>query len=276
MRPTPQTGFVVNPMRICAPANQTSHAAIAAHPEPEAAPACFFSVHAYIREFDDGAIIMDLRNGTYVGVDAQHLSDLRPRIGNWPDSGRSNLEVERRDLSTSESLIAELLARGILTTSRTPTQPAPATTPTTALTATSSGGARRPIPLMHVVQFAIAFLVVARGLRRNRLASLVDRLRRHQASIQPGHAVTHDDIVARWRSFLWLRTWCYTAQRRCLLDSLVLSVFLTKGMVPCTFVIGVATKPFVAHAWVQIAGSVLNDTVEYVQDFAPILSVSGE
>jgi hypothetical protein len=47
-------------------------------------------------------------------------------------------------------------------------------------------------------------------------------------------------------------------------------------MVPCTFVIGVATRPFVAHAWVQIAGSVLNDTVEHVQDFAPILSVSGE
>src|SRR5260370_31302008 len=98
-------------MQICAPANQTCHAAIAAHPEPEAAPAYFFSVHAYIREFDDGAIILDLRNGTYVGVDAQHLSDLRPRIGNWPDSGRSNREAERHDLSTSESLIAELLTR---------------------------------------------------------------------------------------------------------------------------------------------------------------------
>jgi len=263
-------------MQICAPANQTYHAALAVHPESEAAPACFLSVQAYIREFDDGAIIMDMRNGTYVGVDAQHLSDLRPRIGNWPDSGRSNREAERHDLSTSESLIAELLTRGILTTSRTPTQPAPATTATTALTVASAGGARRPIPLMHVVQFAIAFLVVALGLRRNRLASLVDWLRRRQSSIQLEHSVTHDNIVARCRSFLWLRTWCYTAQRRCLLDSLVLSVYLTKGRVPCTFVIGVATKPFVAHAWVQIAGSVLNDTVEHVQEFAPILSVSSE
>jgi hypothetical protein len=198
------------------------------------------------------------------------------RIGNWPDSSRSNREAERRDISTSERLIAELLSRGILTTSRTPTQPTPATNPSTALTIASSGLARRRIPFIHVVQFAVAFLVVALCLRRNDLAPLVDWLRRHQSSIQSGYLVTNDDIVARLGSFLWLRTWCYTAQRRCLLDSLVLSVYLTKGMVPCTFVIGVATRPFVAHAWVQIAGSVLNDTVEHVQDFAPILSVSGE
>jgi Transglutaminase-like superfamily len=263
-------------MQICAPASQTSDAAIAAHPEPGAAPVCFFSAHAYVHEFDDGVIILDLRNDTYVGVDARHLSDLRTRIGNWPDSGRSSREAECHDISTSESLIAELLTRGILTTSRTPTPPTPATTPTTALTVASFGVARTRIPLGHAVQFAIAFVVVALRLRRNGLASLVDWLRRHQSSIQPGHSVTHDFIVARLGSFLWLRTWCYTAQRRCLLDSLVLSVYLTRGMVPCTFVIGVATKPFVAHAWVQIAGSVLNDTVEHVQEFGPILSVSGE
>ncbi len=263
-------------MQTCTPASQSSHAPIAAHPEPAAAPACFLSVHAYIREFDGGAIILDLSNDTYMGVDVQYLSDLRTRIGNWPDSGRSNRETVRHDISSSESLIAELLSRGILTTSRTPTQPTPATDPSTALTIESSGLARRRIPIIHVVQFAVALLVVALCLRRNDLVFLVDWLRRHQSSMQPGHSVSNDDIVARLGSFLWLRTWCYTAQRRCLLDSLVLSVYLTKGMVPCTFVIGVATKPFVAHAWVQIEGSVLNDTVEHVQEFSPILSVSGE
>jgi hypothetical protein len=47
-------------------------------------------------------------------------------------------------------------------------------------------------------------------------------------------------------------------------------------MVPCTFAIGVATKPFLAHAWVQIGESVLNDTAEHVQDFKPLLSIGGE
>jgi hypothetical protein len=46
-------------------------------------------------------------------------------------------------------------------------------------------------------------------------------------------------------------------------------------MVPCTFVIGVATKPFLAHSWVQLGEYVLNDTTERVQDFMPILSIGG-
>ena len=79
--------------------------------------------------------------------------------------------------------------------------------------------------------------------------------------------------MTRLTSFLWLRALCYTAQRRCLFDSLVLSVYLTREKIPCTFVIGVATKPFLAHSWVQIGESVLNDTAERVQDFKPILSV---
>jgi hypothetical protein len=69
------------------------------------------------------------------------------------------------------------------------------------------------------------------------------------------------------------RIWFYTAQNHCLLDSLVLSVFLTNRRVPSTFVIGVATKPFLAHAWVQIGDSVLNDTSEYTQMFSPLLAV---
>jgi hypothetical protein len=85
-----------------------------------------------------------------------------------------------------------------------------------------------------------------------------------------------DNTAQQLASFLWLRTWCYTAQRRCLFDSLVLSIYLTRGMVPCTFVIGVANKPFLAHAWVQIGESVLNDTAEHVHNFKPILSIGGE
>lgn len=76
-------------------------------------------------------------------------------------------------------------------------------------------------------------------------------------------------------SFLRLRLFFYTAHRRCLFDSLVLTAFLTKTGVPCTFVIGVSTKPFLAHAWVQIGETVLNDTAEHIQMYTPIFSVDG-
>jgi hypothetical protein len=130
--------------------------------------------------------------------------------------------------------------------------------------------------MTHVIQFFIALLTVALHLRRNRLPVLLDWVRRQQALIRSGYTITHENTMARFASFVWLRTWCYTAQRRCLFDSLILAVYLTRGMIPCTFAIGVATKPFLAHAWVQIGDSVLNDTAEHVQDFKPILSIGGE
>jgi hypothetical protein len=263
-------------MQVTTPALETSSVATEPRAEPAVSSTCFFAAHAYVCEFEDGAIILDLRNDTYLGVDAQHLRNLRARIGNWPDSDRNDGEAERPGMTGSERLIADLLTRGILTTSPTSRQLSPMTTPTMALTTPSSAGARRGIPLTHVAQFFIAFLVVGVCLRRAGLLSLLDWLCRRQSSIHRVNTATEGDTVQRLASFLWLRTWCYTAQRRCLFDSLVLGVYLTRGMIPCTLVIGVATKPFLAHAWVQIGESVLNDTAEHVQNFKPIFSVGGE
>jgi hypothetical protein len=113
-------------------------------------------------------------------------------------------------------------------------------------------------------------------LKRNNLLSLLAWLRRSQSSIHSVHAVAQEQVSERLKSFLWLRAWCYTAKRRCLFDSLVLSIYLTREKIPCTLVIAVTTKPFLAHAWVQIGDSVLNDTAEHVQDFQPILSIGSD
>jgi Transglutaminase-like superfamily len=243
--------------------------------ESAASSICFLSAHAYCCEFEEGAIILDVRGDTYLGIDARHLSSLRSRIGNWPNSGRSHRKAEPQDVSATEDLIKDLFVRGILTTSII-WKPPPATHPIKALTVMSPRESRSRIPLAHMVQFLMALLMVAWGLRRARLAALLGWLRRQQSRLHRGHAVEPGNVAARLASFLWLRSWFYTASRRCLFDSLVLSVYLTRGTVPCTFVIGVATKPFLAHAWVQIGESVLNDTAERVHDFKPILNISGE
>jgi Transglutaminase-like superfamily len=233
-------------------------------------------VHAYLCEFDDGAILLDLRSDTYLGIDVQHLSNLRACIGNWPDSDRSDRAVEHHDVSASESLLVDLLARGILTTTPTCRQSPPALNPTTALTLSSSERTRSRIALTHIAQFSIALLVVMSRLRKNRFPALLDWLRQRQSSIHCGNSVPQEEIVERLASFLRLRIWCYTARQRCLFDSLVLTVYLTKAKIPCTFVIGVASKPFLAHSWVQIGHSVLNDTAEHAQDFKIILSIGGK
>jgi hypothetical protein len=260
-------------MQICTPAGQSSDAGVRSPSDPTAQPALFLSAHVHLCEFDDGAVILDLRRDSYVGIDAQHLANLRNRIGNWPDSDRTGQKLGRHEISVSVNLIADLLSRGILTTSPTPRQSRPAANATGALTVPSSSQELQRIRLPHIAQFFIAFMVVVLLLRRNRLPMLLDWLRRRQAVIHRGYSVTREEVMTRLTSFLWLRALCYTAQRRCLFDSLVLSVYLTREKIPCTFVIGVAIKPFLAHSWVQIDESVLNDTAERVQDFKPILSV---
>jgi hypothetical protein len=73
--------------------------------------------------------------------------------------------------------------------------------------------------------------------------------------------------------FRRLRTFTYTAKDHCLLDSLILTDFLYRnGLIP-TFVIGIRTKPFLAHAWVQIEDCVMDDRLESLENMTPILVV---
>jgi hypothetical protein len=59
----------------------------------------------------------------------------------------------------------------------------------------------------------------------------------------------------------------------CLFDSLALIHFLAQyGLYP-DWVFGVSADPFEAHCWVQAGQVVLNDTVERVSAFTPILTI---
>jgi Transglutaminase-like superfamily len=238
-----------------------------------ARPTYFLSEHSYCCEFEDGAIILELDTGTYLGVHAECLHDLRACVRNWPHPQQIDRGLMDSTSAASEHLIAELLSRGILTTSPTPKRSLTTTTPLAALTITDSAALRERVPIKHIRQFAMAILIVATRHRDKTLPSLLGWLRQRQGSIRNGHSVTSSDAARLLASFLRLRIWFYTADQRCLFDSLVLAVFLTRQWVPCTFVIGVSTKPFRAHSWLQIRELVLNDTAEHVQTFTPILAI---
>jgi hypothetical protein len=234
---------------------------------------CHLSAHVYCREFDDGAIILDLRNGCYLGINAKDLPDLKSRIGNWPTSPRFESNVKDLGSASTESLISDLLLRGILTTAEPKTRPASLVSPLTSLTMDGYSIAQKSIPTTHILQFVLSLVQVLLRGRQGRLEPLLNWIRQRRSFLENRSSVTEDRVADLLSSFFRLRIWFYTANNHCLFDSLVLSVFLTRERVPCTFVIAVATKPFLAHSWVQIGECVLNDTVEYVQTFNPILTV---
>src|SRR3546814_7368922 len=58
---------------------------------------------------------------------------------------------------------------------------------------------------------------------------------------------------------------------RCLVQSLATCALLRRQGVPCRFAIGVRSRPFAAHAWVELDAQVVNDDLENVRQFTPIL-----
>jgi Transglutaminase-like superfamily len=248
--------------------------------QPAVQPDCFLADHAHCCELDGGAIVLDVRSDAYLGIEAQFIPALRARVGNWPDADPSDQESSDGDrtaigIPALEMLVGELIARGILTTSSGSTRSSPAPNPRAASAFTASSQSWRDVCFADIRRFTVALLMVVLKFRKRRLQSLLGWLHRQQSSTHVQPWSIREDVTRELNSFLWLRTWCYTASRHCLFDSLILSIYLTKASIPCTLVIGVATKPFLAHAWVQIGESVLNDTAEHAHMFKPILSIGG-
>lgn len=73
--------------------------------------------------------------------------------------------------------------------------------------------------------------------------------------------------------FRHLRPLFYTARAHCLFDALIFTDYLLRLGQDAQFVIGIRTRPFEAHAWTQSGSYVLEDRVEKVQLFTPILVV---
>lgn len=58
---------------------------------------------------------------------------------------------------------------------------------------------------------------------------------------------------------------------QCVPCSLALTVCLRRDAIPARLVMGVSGRPFAAHCWVQVGDRVVNDTLDHVILFTPIL-----
>src|SRR5258708_3033715 len=110
------------------------------------------------------------------------------------------------------------------------------------------------------------WLEKVKGVCKGRAAEKAENVWTH-----PGG--TPEEVFALARTFLRLRPLFYTAKNACLFDSLTMTDFILQFGLSPTFVIGVTTKPFGAHAWVQFEDSVLNDSLDNVQPHTPVFSI---
>ncbi len=114
-----------------------------------------------------------------------------------------------------------------------------------------------------------AFAGMVRGYYGRPLRALVQSAAHRRGRTGPCNAAAVADRAAAFNHLLpWV-----PFQGECLFRSFMLLRFLRQGGQDATWVFGVRTWPFQAHCWLQAGDTVLDDLVDRVRPFTPILAV---
>ncbi|WP_336971427.1 lasso peptide biosynthesis B2 protein [Sphingobium aromaticiconvertens] len=205
---------------------------------------------------DDQPVFLDLANDRYL------------RLNQTQERAFLSLLSDRLHQQKHGQAIAQLVAGGLLLPVGSHEKPMACA----ALPLPSSSLLEGPLPGAGLGLIASALLQLRRtrgDLRRESLHAVIERLR-HKKSRGFGLDADAARLLAIVAAFE--RTKLYlSSYRQCLPRSLAMAMHLAHAGISADLVIGVATKPFRAHCWVQHADIVLNDRLERVRNFTPIL-----
>jgi hypothetical protein len=176
--------------------------------------------------------------------------------------------------SAAVALATELINRNLMTQdSRNGKRVAPLdiAVSTRALSPAAAGDCIAP-HLTYVPSFLFAAAKADYRLRRQSIARVVRSVALRKRIYRRGSTFDLGGAEKLVRAFNVLRP-IYPRDYLCLFDSLALIEFLAHhGLFP-TWVFGVTSDPFLAHCWVQEGDTLMNDTVEHVGPFVPLMTV---
>lgn len=232
--------------------------------------------HIDLCALDDGVVVLDQKSRRYYSLPAE----CRKAIAAAPTEGRDAHADHGESDAVPPDVTATLTAlvkRGVLTTESTNGKPLRSPCIATSSSIDFGWGANeyevRPQP-RHVLFFVLALLRAVINLHFIRFDRLVRRVRRRRERSRATSRLRNLDAVKTLVvQFRRLRPLVYSSHDACLFDSLVLLEYLALQSVYPMWVVGVDSRPFRAHSWVQYEDCVLNGTVENVEKFKPILIV---
>lgn len=229
-------------------------------------------VHACYARGD--IVLLDVRNDRYIGIDSSDNAELCAHVGGLPPTINAGSNGSHSAGASNSPFIAELLKSGLI----------------------QNHGAQRLLPETGTLRRAESVLIEGYTRQRTKLTA---------ADVASGiHAMTKAAILLRWLSFEQnilrlhrihsrkgsgefdldrarravlkfrkLRPIMYADHDACLFSSLAMHEFLARrGLFP-RVVLGVATRPFSAHCWLQHDTVVVNDELERVNEYSPILCI---
>lgn len=171
-----------------------------------------------------------------------------------------------RDLDPEER--AQLLATGLVEEAERGARPTAACAEIP-LTSLFELPGERPRPsFLAAVEIAGRLIPIRRALARTGIARRLRRIEAMKARLLP--ARRQADPIPLARRFNAARPLVPVAPS-CLSDSLACLEFLLSRGASAELVFAVKLSPFAAHAWVQTHDLILNDQVDYVGEYTPVL-----
>lgn len=228
----------------------------------------YVSPHIRHCDVDEGGVVLNLRTEKYIA--------LPPPARDALDSVSRGASFDARENPATTEIIQALLAAGFITATKEegPLPRLSQPRPSESLFETLHGAACPRFRWTDVAAFLAAYTSAACKLKLLRFDHVLQSMHARKSTIVPSVRNRDREYIRQLvNAFRWQRLWTYTGTDQCLLDSLVLIDFLCRFNVAAILVLGVQSKPFGAHAWVQWQDKILNDTLEKVSRYTPILTL---
>ena len=250
-------------------------------------PQYALSRHVFVCLQGEHVVFLDVHKDRYFALEAAGTAGLGEWVAGWPVAapfaqgvarcvGETPMRRDppRVDSESLAAVLSLLVQKGILTSpdegkAATP-QPIEPLRGELYVEAFDEHPKVRPGRAFNFISAAVR----ARLLLKHRpFESVVARVRRRVDSHQqepPSPEFYLQELVS---TFVFLRPYVFASKDACLFDALALSEYLAAYRIYPRWVFGVQARPFAAHCWLQLNGIVLNDTVDHVKRYAPIMSV---
>jgi hypothetical protein len=247
--------------------------------------------HVFVCVQGEHVVFLDVRKDRYFALESARTAGLGHFVPGWPiqvpsavdfvrHSGSSTAPApalaEQLDRGALTGVIAMLLEKGILVTEAENGKSAAVTVAEPLrgdLSADSLDERPRFSPAVFV-RFVAASVRARLLLKYRTFETIVERVRyRKERSQGAAESVAEARLHQLVGTFATLRPFFFAAKDACLFDALALSEFLAAYRIFPRWVFAVQSRPFAAHCWLQLDGQVLNDTVDHVKRYTPIMIV---
>jgi len=229
--------------------------------------------HVFVCLQGEHVVFLDVLKDRYFALEARQTASLGAIVPGWPVAATPRASEMPCD-ETSSSILALLLEQGLLSADERDSKPAtPVCVPpiTSELSADAYPDTTRA-SLASVASFTTSAIRASLMLRFRGFARVVERVRLRNLR----HAADGFDAQRAHRlvaTFAALRPFFFTAKDMCLFEALALSELLARHDLFPHWVFGVQARPFAAHCWLQHRAILLNDTLDHVQRYTPIMVV---